>query len=486
MLRFVFKNSLLYTFASQVPMFANLALYPIISEFLNPYDYFVYGTAMGYIGLLGMIGELGMTALFQNTYFKRQRFFKLYWGQYLGFMMIYRLIHSGLVALTLWLMFRNDDIPAERLQLILLLVVTPMVTFDIARGIGMRLMQFKHRHRLVHISSFIAGVLAVITSYVTIYELRLGYLGFFISNFVSFMFQGIYFAVLLFVVENVRPHFRLRAKRVREWLQFSLPLVPHKFSEYLLSSSDRVVLDQYTGSSVTTAGVGLYNVAYNFASYFNHFSIQVNTVVTPIYFSLFESGRKDAHKLIRSFTYLWLGFNFTIACLASLWSKEVFALFFINNDSGLKDAYVYVIFLFLAFCYRPLYVASVDFVIYNEKTVSLLKITTLAGVLNVILNVVLVPLFGIEAAVFSTFLCYMYLGISGHLFKDTRKYLPVRYHVLPIFAVILASGFGLQYAVEWSLLPKLVLTGSFLIVIGGVALTKGRQLVGEVRSIKNF
>ncbi len=467
-------------------MFANLALYPIISEFLTPYDYFVYGTAMGYIGLLGMIGELGMSALFQNTFFKRRRFFKLYWGQYLGFLMIYRLFHGGLVVLTLWLMFRNDDIPQEHLQLILVLVVIPMVTFDVARGIGMRLMQFNHRHRLVHISSFIAGVLAVVTSFITIYELRLGYLGFFISNFVSFMFQGLYFAVLLFAVEKVRPVFRLRGKRIRGWLSFSLPLIPHKFSEYLLSSSDRVILDQYTDSSVSTTGVGLYNVAYNFASYFNHFSTQVNMVVTPIYFSLFESGREDAHRLIRSFTYLWLGFNFTVACLAGLWSKEVFAVFFINNDTGLKDAYVYVIFLFLAFCYRPLYVASVDFIIYNEKTVSLLKISTIAGVLNVVLNIALVPFFGIEAAVFSTFLCYMYIGIAGHLFPDTRKYLPVRYHVLPIFLVIVLTGFGLRYAVEWESLPKLILSGFFISIVTITSLTKGRKLLGHIRSIKNF
>lgn len=486
MLRFVFKNSLLYTFASQVPMFANLALYPIISEFLTPFDYYVYGTTMGYIGMLSMFADLGMTALFQNSFFKNNRFFKVYWNHYFGFLLIYRVFYGALIVLSLWLIFRTSEIPTDQLTTVLLLVATPIITFDLARGIGMRLMQFKNRHRVVHVSSFIAGVIAVITSYITIYEMRLGYLGFFISNFVSFMFQGIYFAVILFGVEGIRPVFKLRTRRVKKWLRFSAPLIPHKFSTYLLSSSDRVVLDQYTPSIVSASGVGLYNVAYNFASYFNHFSTQVNTVVTPIYFSLFQAKRKDAHQLIRSLTYLWLGFNYTIACLAGLWSKEVFAVMFLNNETGLKDAYVYVIFLFMAFCYRPLYTASVDFIIYHEKTTSLLKITSLGGVLNVILNIALVPWFGIEAAVFSTFLCYMYMGISGHLFPDTRKYIPLPYYTIPIFLVLIASGFGLQYAVEWELVPKIILTVVFLCVVILTALGKGRKLVREVRTISEI
>ena len=51
-------------------MFANLLLYPLITEFLTAFDYFVFGTAMGYMGLFGMLADLGMSPLFQNAFFK--------------------------------------------------------------------------------------------------------------------------------------------------------------------------------------------------------------------------------------------------------------------------------------------------------------------------------------------------------------------------------------------------------------------------------
>ena len=190
----------------------------------------------------------------------------------------------------------------------------------------------------------------MVTTFIPIYIKKLGYLGFFISNFVSVIFQGIFFAFVIYGKERILPSFQLKRRQIKGWLKISLPLVPHKFSDYLLTSSDRIVLDQYLGvSNVSTATVGMYNVAYNFASYFNSFSGQVNTVVSPIYFSLFRDKNPRVHLIIRQFTFIWLAFNYIAATLAGLWSKEVFAFFFMNNNDGLETAYKYTVFLFMAF-----------------------------------------------------------------------------------------------------------------------------------------
>lgn len=484
MLKFVFKNSLLYTFANQIPMFANLLLYPLITEFLTAFDYFVFGTAMGYMGLFGMLADLGMSPLFQNAFFKKEKHYRKFWSKYLGFLLLYKLFYGMVAGTMIWLVFRNE-LPSDRLWLIIGLLVTPLVTFDLTRGVGMRLMQFKHKHRVVHLSTAIAGALTVVTTFITIYIMKLGYLGFFISNFVSVIFQGIFFAFVIYGKERILPSFQLKRRQIKGWLKISLPLVPHKFSDYLLTSSDRIVLDQYLGvSNVSTATVGMYNVAYNFASYFNSFSGQVNTVVSPIYFSLFRDKNPRVHLIIRQFTFIWLAFNYIAATLAGLWSKEVFAFFFMNNNDGLETAYKYTVFLFMAFCYRPLYVASVEFVIFKEKTMSLFKITTAAGILNVVLNLALVPIFGIEAAIFSTFLCYMYMGVSGHLFKDTKQYLPLPYYPLLVFAGVTLTGFFVYYAVEFHWLYKIGI--SALMGIGAVVyyLKKGKFVIREIQQIR--
>ncbi len=481
MLKFIFKNSIYYSVASQIPMFANLLLYPIISEFLTTFDYFVFGTAMGYLGMLMMLADLGMSPLFQNAFFKKGTRYALFWRHYLGFLFVYRFFFGIVAGFLVWFAL-HDQVSTERVWLIIGFLITPLITFELPRGVGMRLMQYKHQHRTVHQITLLAGAITVVTTFITIYVYRLGYLGFFISNFVSLIFQGMAFAWILYAKEGLWPRVALRRSRISGWLKISLPLVPHKFSDYLLSSSDRVVLDQSLGqSNVSTASIGMYNVAYNFAGYFSHFSNQVNTIVSPIYFSMFRDSSAEAPRMVRSFTFLWFTLSFLAAVLGSLWSKEVFQFFFINNTDGLRESYRYIIFLFLAFCYRPLYVASVDFIIFQEKTTSLFKITTLAGILNVVLNLIFVPIYGIEAAIFTTYLCYMYMGIAGHLYKDTRRFIPVSYGVLWLFLGTTVTGVGLTYAVEFHWITKTMLTIGIVLLFALWYVKKGRAFIADIR-----
>ncbi len=464
-------------------MFANLLLYPLISEFLTAFDYFVFGTMMGYLGLMSMVGDLGMHALFQNSYYKREKHYQKFWARYLGFLMTYRLFY-GALAFGLVHFVLSEHLPEGELWLVTALVVMPMVTFDLPKTLGMRLMQYKHKHYVVHRITLFTGAITVLTTFITIYIFKLGYLGFFISTFVSGFVQGLFFTWVVFVSEGVKISFNLRRKRIAGWLRVSLPLIPHNFSNYLLSSSDRVVLDRYLGvADVSTSSVGMYNVAYNFAQYFGHFNQQVNTIVSPIFFGLFRDKSPATGDTIKSFTLLWFMAAFLTAALAGLWSKEVFSFFFMRNTDGLAGAYRYTIFLFLAFCYRPLYVASVVLIIYNEKTTSLLKITTAAGVLNVVLNIALVPFFGIEAAIFTTYLCYMYMGISGHLFPDTRRQIPTKIRTLPLFFGITLAGIGITYAVEWSIPVKALLTLGLLTIAYLGYRWRGAALIAQLKSL---
>lgn len=458
MIRFVLKHTLNYSIAGQIPMLANLLLYPIISEYLTSFDYYVFGTALGYLGLVNMAGDLGMTALFQNSFFKQSKNYPAYWSHYLGFMLTYRFFFSFIGAGAVWYAL-SDEVEADRLWIVITLVIAPLMLLEVPRNIGLRLLQFKHQHHIVTRTSLIAGVLAVLTTFITVYILRLGYLGFFISSFVSTTFQGLFFAWFLYVKTGILPQFKQRFSRIKKWLGVSLPLVPHQFTTYLLSSSDRIVLNQYLGySTVTTSTIGLYNVAYNFSNYLNFFNSQLNVILSPIYFSLFRDKPEESAHIIRKITFLWLWTLIAVCVLAGLWSKEVFAFFFIKNTDGLETAYKYVIFIFFSMCFRPFYLVAVDFVIFHEKTKSLYQISTAGALLNVVLNIALIPFFGVEVAIYSTYLSYAYIGISGHHFKSTNSHIPKSYHTIWYFLLITAFATFTTYAVEFNLFIKATIT----------------------------
>lgn len=485
MIRFLLKHTVNYTLAGQVPMFANLLLYPIISEHLTSFDYFVYGTALGYLGIVNMVSDLGMTALFQNAFFKKGAKYTLYWAHYLGFMILYRVAFSGAAIGIVWFAL-HDEVNDQRLWWAIALLVIPLLLFELPQNIGMRLMQFQHRHHLVTRFSFASGILAVATSFVTIYVLRLGFMGFFISSFVTSVFLGIAYGWQLFIRTGVAPQFRQKGRRIKEWMKVALPLLPHQFTTYLLNSSDRVVLDRNLGNAnVTTATVGMFNVAYSFANYFNFFNNQLNTILSPIYFSLFRDRPEESAGIIRRVTFLWIWALIFVCVLAGTWSKELFGFFFINNTDNLAASYKYVIFIFFSFCFRPFYLVSVDFVIFHEKTTSLFKITTVGALLNLVLNIALIPLFGVEVAVYTTYLSFAYIGISGHLFRNTSAHITKKYNTFGYFILITCIGIGVTYTVEWPVVAKLLLTGSALSAAGlWFYRFGGREQVAELNRIR--
>ena len=64
MLKKLFTHSFLYAVGPQIPKFANLLVLPVITQYLTPLDYGVYGTLLAYMGLMQGLQSLGFDVLF--------------------------------------------------------------------------------------------------------------------------------------------------------------------------------------------------------------------------------------------------------------------------------------------------------------------------------------------------------------------------------------------------------------------------------------
>ncbi|MBL7941121.1 MAG: oligosaccharide flippase family protein, partial [Flavobacteriales bacterium] len=288
MIRKVFTQSLLYFVASYTPMLANLFLLPIINQYLNPEDYAIFGLTFSYIGLLQGFSDLGLIQQFQDTFFKEPDQYKAHWGRFLGFLRVYRPIYALAVAALLFILFRNH-IAASEMAWYLILVTVPVAFFDSTKGIAMRHCQFRQDHRRVYIGTLLSGIITVTLTYFLIVHGGFTYMAWFISAFVARLAEFIYYGYYLQFVAGIRAsrHWTWPDMKVR--IRQSLPLVPKKYANYLVSTSDRAVLDFYRGryNYPSMGDIGLYNVAYNFANYFGNFQGAVTTVMSPILYKLF-------------------------------------------------------------------------------------------------------------------------------------------------------------------------------------------------------
>lgn len=485
MLKFIFKNAALYTIANQIPMFANLILLPIISKFLNKEDYYIFGTVLAYGGVISVFSNFGLIPAFQNAFFKDHENFRSRYGDLMYFLQRYRILYTLVLAFVIYIFFK-DDITPLRLFAVIFLYVTPSMFLELYKTLGMRYYQFNHRHSEVHKITLLSGIITVVSTFTTVYILELHYFGWFISLFIGNVFQGMYFRYKLRVVERLLPSKNPDFNYIRSSIKFGLPTIPHNYSSYLLNTADRLILDQYkTAGKVESGEIGLYNVAYGFAGYFDNLNGQINSVVSPIYFDMFARNDLKANHIVRQMTFVWFGVVLVLAFLLSIWSKEIFYLLYIQNTDQLQDAYKYSIFLFMAFTYRPMYVAAVDRAIFNERSLGLLKISLAAGILNVALNIILIPFFGVQAAIFATFLAYMYQGFSGHFFKDFKKYITLKYHPIFMLVVIFTVSAAAWYIVEMAIPTKAMLTAALLLGIGVFYQLYGKAFISSLNQVKH-
>lgn len=468
----------MYTVANHVPMVANLFVLPILTPYLSPKDYGIYGLLMGYIGALGSFGDLGMIVLFQNSFFKEKEKYKELWGKYLGIAIPWQFIFGALSTVVLWLFFRNKVEP-EHLSEVLFLVIFPNLFMFVCKGIGLRLCQFENQHKVVYRISIITGLLTVGITFYTIYFLRMGYRGWIISSFAANMIQIVYFAHLIYVKKGIRPNFSISWSFIKESLKISLPIIPHSYSNYLLTTSDRLVADWY---KVPLDTIGQYNIAYNLSNYLNSFNDAMNTVITPIYFRLFAKKDDSAKYVIKNLTFLWLSGLLVVQLILCLWIKELVMLVYRNPD--LHGSYKYAIFLIMGLSFKPMYNASVDRAIFNGKTLAIQQISVVSGILNVILNLSLVPFFGIEAAIFSTFICYQYKGLAGYFIPSIKKYIELNYYPIPIFLITVGLGVFAYYAVEFHFVYKVGITVVVLAAAVAGYLLKGKTMIQYLNQIK--
>lgn len=478
MIQKVFKESFLYTFANHAPLLVNIIILPIITPYLTANDYGIYGLALAYTGIFSSIANLGFIPLFQNSFFKEKEHYKKKWGLYFGILIIWRFIYGLFVMLLLWFVFK-DKLELKSLVVLISLLTFSIIFFDLTKIIGLRLCQYSNNHKTVYTLTFITSVVSIISTFIGVYFLRWGYMAWIISSFIAGLIQFIYFSYFLFFKHEIKPSFNFTKVFIKDSLKFSIPLIPHEFSGFLMETSDRLVLD---ASKVPLHEIGQYNLAYSFSNYFKGFNDSMNMVLSPIYFSLLAKNDLDINQKIKNITLLWFYFILYIGFNISLWLKEVF--YFLYQNESLQSGYYLSIFIIMGFTYQPFYVSSVDRAIFFGKSKSILKISFVAGIINIILNSIFIPIYGVMAAVLSTFISYIYMGFSGFFIKEISQYIKETYNIWALCAVIICSAFLAFVLKDVHLMVKLLIT-----IIGGLTLLvlwryKGRVVYSSIQNLQ--
>lgn len=428
MLRKLFTHTAIYGLAPHVPRLASLSILPLVTRYLVPEDYGIYGVVTSAVGLVSVLSSLGLRLILVNTYFKYPRRYGWIWGQVYGFLMLWSIPFALLTSCILWLVIPSEaSVNSEE---IILLNVLPLIFFGQTAMFGTTYYQVSKRPMPIAIRTIVFGLITVAANWYTIVVLHLGYMGWFWSTFIATMLNNVSYLVVIRHILKTRSVFVLRWKSIKRFLRVTMPTVPHYYSGYLLNTSDKLVLDFMKTSA---SDIGRYNVAYTFGNYFNALGIASGTAIGPL---LNECYKENNDQRARSLIFIQQ-VCFLLACFViSLWMSEVFSFFFRNKS--LQINFDLAIIIVMAYSYRPMYIGANAKLMFVERTRALWKVTFIAGVLNVLMNVALVPLFGYTVAAYTTFVSLMYMGYAGFFINDFKSVNQARYY--PVLWLLLTVG----------------------------------------------
>ena len=224
----------------------------------------------------------------------------------------------------------------------------------------------------------------------------------------------------------------------KEYLKYGIivgtPIVFHALSQQILGQSDRIMMQAF---GVATSEVGIYSLFYTLSSVLSTLLNALNNSWCPFYYDdLNEKKTKIIENKCKNYVEL-----FTIISIGFLLlSREV--SYFMADESFWKGIEVIPILVW-AIYFTFMYQFPVNYEFFYRKTKIIAAGTVGSGVLNIILNTILIPLMGMYGAAIATAISYLALFLVHYYIVTHMKKNPydlkIRMFIPGIIGILLGS-----------------------------------------------
>ncbi len=269
--------------------------------------------------------------------------------------------------------------------------------------------------------------------------LKHGVVGIFRSNLiVSFLTTFLLFSIM---VKKIKPSFSI--KNAKELLLFGLPFVPTGLAVAAMEMLNRKILEQFLGLKP----LGIFSANYKLGIFMLLVSTGFYYAWQPFFLREGDSdkSRELFGRIMTYFIVVALGFwVFLTAFIENIASIHIGNVYLLGQEyqSGLKI----VPFILLGYLFFGINQVLLPGFYFEKKTKYMAVITIIAATVNVSLNFIFIPIYGIMGPGFAMIagnvvLVTMSYFTSQRLFKVHYEYK----RVFLLFTLLLSIGFGIYY-----------------------------------------
>lgn len=417
--RLLVKNTFIIGLGTFLPKVASLITLPIVTEYLTKSEYGTYDLLLVLISLVLPLATLQIqAAAFRFLIENRSNVEKC--KIFISNIVIFTIVMSTIPIIVIFAILGGYSKFTRSIICLYFFIDIILHTFQqIARGLG--------KNKVYAISTIMNSVLNMIFVLVFIRIYKMGLVGVISSLVISNGVTCIYIYYSCRIYRYIK--FKLfKGKVIKELVSYSWPLIPNNLSSWVMTLCDRLILTFFMGVEVNA----VYAV-----------SKKIPNLLTIVQSTFSLAWQENAalsanDRDIDQYYSMMFDRIFCIvvgACSFLMGISPILFSILIQGDYSSAFSQMPILFLGMVFVTLSSYLGGIY--IADKRTKEIGFTTTIAAIINLILDLVGIPLIGMYAASISTLMGYLFLFI--YRIYDLKKYhhIKIRYKKLILLLTML-------------------------------------------------
>lgn len=453
------KDTAIYGISTMVGRFLGFLLVPFYTNIFTTYEFGVFSNIYAYIAFFNIVYIYGMDAAFlkYRSVAKDEDKRKVFSTPFL-FVTFSTTLFSIIIFLFRSSLNDGMSVPQDYSHLIFYVILILILdTLALIPFSNLRLQRKAGKFAFIKTANILINL--GLNVYL-ILVLGMDIEAIFISNTVASAFS--LFALLPEIAKNFA--FSIDKELLKKMLKFGVPYLPASLAATIVQVIDRPIIVRLIGESA----LGIYQANYKLGIFMMLFVSMFQYAWQP--FFLKNAKDENAKKLFSKVLTLYLIVSSTALVTLSLFISDIASLEIFGGRTLIGREFLSGLFIvpiiLLAYLFHGMYVNFQAGIYIEEKTKYFPLVTITGALLNVIVNLLLIPVIGILGAAFATLASYFAMAVG--LFIVAQKFYKINYEYVKIFFIfVLVVLVGLIYYVvlgfeEISFFSKLLLLLGFL------------------------
>ncbi len=443
------SDSMIYGLAGIATRVMGVVLTPLYTRVYSPEDYGVFGLVNNAYSLIALVLILSLdnstARWFYDTddYHYRKKIISTWFWFYLLLSIIFAVFFF--FSAPYWSQFIAYN-STEAIEYIQILAFSLPVS--VATVVATKVLRFEKKPKSTVLLTFLQALFLIIANVVFVLILDQGLKGAFTARLVAFLLMvplSIYY--LKRWLETIKlSDFSLLGKMIK----YSLPFIPASLSIWMINLSAVFFLN----GKVSDEDLGLFQIAFAIAGFSGIVVNAFQQAWSPFAFSIiYQDNAKETYGKILLAYLLFIG---SLTLMASLFSLE--ALMIIATPAYYGAATIASILVFSSLFAGLTNIADLGSAI-SKKTAPLGIVYAASSVILVLLNIYLIPLYGVYGAALAV--CVSQFLTPVFVFYFSQKSYPIPYDFVRSFGFIvllfLVAFLGYYFTSDTSVLQAVLI-----------------------------